>query len=424
MRFVTAAPRDVRRRAGWLPADQAHLESWLRGRRERLDQRDPDQVLHPSVAAFRDVVEGDPVLRLEAHEMIAQVPSSRDYAERHLESFDELLLLMDEVVRSAPEYGEQMVMTPLDGILDWTKATPAGFSFYRDPRVNAALRDVLDAWCTFLSAEQSLEVIVDEPGGWRSDAARRAVGMDQFEHDPDDEHWGFTSWNDFFTRRFREGERPVASPDDDAVVVSPCEATPYRIARGVRRRDDFWVKAEPYSLDELLAGDESVDGFVDGTVFQAFLSALEYHRWHSPVAGTIARAWVQPGTYYSEADSQGTEAWEPTVSQGYLAHVATRAVVVIDADDPAIGQVAVVFVGMSDVSSCVIGDGITTGTHVGKGDELGYFQFGGSSVCVLFGPDVVEAFALGAIPQAPDERPSVLRVGSHLATARRGTTAG
>jgi phosphatidylserine decarboxylase len=78
---------------------------------------------------------------------------------------------------------------------------------------------------------------------------------------------------------------------------------------------------------------------------------------------------------------------------------------------------------MSDVSSCVIGDGIAAGAHVGKGDELGYFQFGGSSVCVLFGPDVVEAFALGAIPQAPDEEPSVLRVRSHLATARRGTSA-
>ncbi len=66
-----------------------------------------------------------------------------------------------------------------------------------------------------------------------------------------------------------------------------------------------------------------------------------------------------------------------------------------DADDPTIGTIAVVFVGMSDVSSCVIGEGIEAGTRVGKGDELGYFQFGGSSVCVLFGPDVVESFSLG-----------------------------
>ncbi|MBA8989413.1 phosphatidylserine decarboxylase [Curtobacterium pusillum] len=418
--MTRASQQDVRRRAGWLPADQEGLEAWLRGRRERIADRDPDRVLHPAVASFRDLVDGDPVLRMHANEMVAQVPSGREYQERHVESFDELLVLIDEVVTTAPEYSEdQMVMTPLDGVLDWTKATPAGFAFYRDPRVNDALRGVLDAWSHFLSSGKSLAVLTDAPSGWRSDAARRAVGMDQFQHDPDDEHWGFASWNDFFTRHFRDGERPVASADDTAVIVSPCEATPYRIASRVHRRDEFWAKAEPYSVEELLAGDESVDAFVDGTVWQAFLSALDYHRWHSPVAGRIVRAWVQPGTYFSEADAQGTDAAEPTLSQGYLAHVATRAVFVIDADDPAIGLVAVVFIGMSDVSSCVIGEGLGAGARVGKGDELGYFQFGGSTVCVLFGPGVVESFSLEAVPQAPDEEPTPLHVRAHLATARR-----
>jgi phosphatidylserine decarboxylase len=407
-----------------LPADQSGLEAWLRGRHERIADRDPDRALHPAVAAFRDVVAGDPVLRMEAHLMIDQVPTSRDYDDRHVQSFDELLVLIDEVITSAPEYSdEQMVMTPLDGVFDWAKATPAGFAFFRDPRVNDALREVLEAWCTFLSSEHSLGVLNDSSSGWKSDGARTAVGMDQFEHDPDDEHWGFSSWNDFFTRRFRDGERPVAAPDDGAVVVSPCEVTPYRIASRVNRLDEFWVKAEPYSLEELLAGDESVDAFVGGTVWQGFLSALEYHRWHSPVGGRIVRAWVEPGTYYAEAESQGAEAAQPTLSQAYLAHIATRAVVLIEADDPDVGLVAVVFVGMSDVSSCVIGDGVEAGARVAKGDELGYFQFGGSSVCVLFGPGVAGSFALEAIPQAPDEETTLLHVRSHLATARRGTPA-
>ena len=139
------------------------------------------------------------------------------------------------------------------------------------------------------------------------------------------------------------------------------------------------------------------------------------------MSGTVLRAWVEPGTYYSEASSQGTDAAEPQLSQGYLAHVATRAIVLIDADDPTIGTIAVVFVGMSDVSSCVIGEGVEAGARVGKGDELGYFQFGGSSVCVLFGPDVVESFAPGAQPQAPDEEQVVLQVRSHLATAKRAS---
>ncbi len=290
---------------------------------------------------------------------------------------------------------------------------------YRDPRVNAILKKVLDAWAEFLNGPDSLSVLNDSPQGWMSEKAREVVGIDQFEHDPDDEHWGFTSWNDFFTRRLKEGARPVDSPDDDTVVVSACESTPYRISRDVARHSEFWIKNQPYSLQDLLADDESVDEFVGGTVYQGFLSALNYHRWHSPVAGTVVRAFVQPGTYFSEAESEGAEAVEATASQGYLAHVAARAIILIQADNPAIGLMAVVPVGMVEVSSCVIGDDIVPGRHVGKGDELGYFQFGGSTECLVFRPGAIQEFALGAIPQTGAAGASVLRVRSRLAVASR-----
>ena len=101
-------------------------------------------------------------------------------------------------------------------------------------------------------------------------------------------------------------------------------------------------------------------------MYQAFLSATDYHRWHSPVAGTIVRAFVQEGTYYSEADSEDADAVEPMNSQSYLAHVAARAVILIEADDPVIGLMAFVAVGMSEVSSCLIGPKVTPGYHVGK----------------------------------------------------------
>ncbi|WP_375425438.1 phosphatidylserine decarboxylase [uncultured Friedmanniella sp.] len=77
------------------------------------------------------------------------------------------------------------------------------------------------------------------------------------------------SWNDFFTRRFHEGEPPVAAPRDDRVIVSPCESTPYGISADVRRQDQLWVKNQSYSLLDMLAGDPSVDDLVGGTVYQA-----------------------------------------------------------------------------------------------------------------------------------------------------------
>ncbi len=183
--------------------------------------------------------------------------------------------------------------------------------------------------------------------------------------------------------------------------------------------DRFWIKSQPYSLRDLLANDESAPQFAGGTVYQAFLSATNYHRWHSPVAGTIVRAFVTGGTYYSEADSEGAEAAEPRYSQSYLAHVAARAVIIIEADNPAIGQVAFVPVGMSEVSSCLIDPAIKPGYHVAKGEELGYFQFGGSTHCLVFRPGAVSDFALQAIPQPHDANPPLVRVHSRLATAQK-----
>ena len=185
----------------------------------------------------------------------------------------------------------------------------------------------------------------------------------------------------------------------------------------MQRQDRFWIKSQPYSLVSMLADDESVDQFVGGTVYQAFLSATNYHRWHSPVAGTIVRAFVQGGTYYSEADSEGADAVEPTNSQPYLAHVAARAIVIIQADDPVIGLMAFVAVGMLEVSSCIIHDNIVPGYHVARGEETAYFQFGGSTHCLVFRRGAIAGFTLDALPKPDNPQAPLVLVRSQLGTA-------
>jgi phosphatidylserine decarboxylase len=394
-----------------LPQRQG-LESWLEQLRERAE-KNADEPLHPAVRPLADLIERDAVVRVLVNQMVEQEPRGSENAQ-HLKDVPDLLRLLSEVVQVAPEYSEDaMVMTPVAAVLDGTMATPSGFAAYRDPRVNAAIKELLDGYGRFLDSLESAYVLNDSPAGWFGDAARRTVGIDQFEHDPDAEHGGFASWNAFFTRRFKAGQRPVADPDDDRVVVAPCESTPYRIDTGIRRRDRFWVKEQPYSLVDLLAHDDVVDELEGGTIHQAYLSATNYHRWHSPVAGTVVRAFVEPGTYYSEADAEGPAAEEPQYSQSYLAHVATRAVIVLDADSPAIGRVAFVAVGMVDVSTCLVAPHVVAGAHLAKGDEVGHFQFGGSTACLVLGPDVVQGVALHAVPR-PGATP--VRVNSRLLT--------
>jgi hypothetical protein len=143
---------DVRRRAGWLPEDQDDLESWLAGHRERVEARGGQVKLHPVLTEFQELIDTNPVVRMHINQMIAQVPGAKPYRKRHLESVPQMLRLINEVLTMAPEFGGEMVATPLGAILDWTMGTPAGFAAFRDPRVNAMLKKILNAWCEFLSS--------------------------------------------------------------------------------------------------------------------------------------------------------------------------------------------------------------------------------------------------------------------------------
>ncbi|GGD70905.1 hypothetical protein GCM10010985_26770 [Caballeronia grimmiae] len=85
----------------------------------------------------------------------------------------------------------------------------------------------------------------------------------------------------------------------------------------------------------------------------------------------------------------------------------------IDCDDPAISEVGCVLVGMAEASSCMIE--ALPGQRVWKGDEVGYFQYGGSSMCLIFRPGVIDSFVVQP-PFSQDDPP--VKVNAHLATAR------
>lgn len=80
---------------------------------------------------------------------------------------------------------------------------------------------------------------------------------------------------------------------------------------------------------------------------------------------------------------------------------------------PGPGTVGCVFIGMAEVSSCMVD--VTPGQHVRKGEELGFFQYGGSTYCLFFEPGVVDAFVVR--PPFSHDTPPV-RVNGALARAR------
>ena len=405
--------------AKWLPQDHKALEGWLAGLIDEVTAR--PQPLHPVIEDFRALIEGDAQIYMLFHQMFEQVPRKPPYnkdptGKPQVRDYHLMLKLFNAIMTHAPKFNKTgLVGFPINAILDWPMGTGGGFTAFLNEKVNAQFRTMLDEWARFLGSKDSVAVLNDDPrDGWfGADAMAAMKGFDkEFVCDPGAPHHGFTSWDDFFTRRLRPGVRPVAAPDDDRVIVNACESAPYRIAQDVHARERFWIKAQPYSLEHMLAGDPLAPQFLGGTVYQAFLSALSYHRWHSPVSGRVVKAYMQPGTYYSETLAEGFDDAGPNDSQAYITEVATRAMIFIEADSPDIGLMCVMPVGMAEVSTCEIT--VYEGQHVTKGDELGMFHFGGSTHCLIFRPGVKLAFDLHG--QTPGLESSNIAVNARIAT--------
>jgi phosphatidylserine decarboxylase len=411
------------RLGGWLPLDPHVLNEWLAKTIAEAESR--KKAFHPVMEEFRHMIESDPVMLMNFTLMFEQqpvFPPPPGSGDVKIKNYEQMLVVINHVLSTAPTYNTtEMVGFPINAILDFPMITPAGLSAFTMEKVNVMFKKVLKVWTEYLDTADSLYVLNDGPDGWLSPEAREAIDLDAFVTDPSKPFLGFKSWNDFFIRQFKPGERPIASPDDASVIASACESAPFSIQTGVKVTDTFWLKSQPYSLRQMLNG-HHVEQFIGGTVYQAFLSAEKYHRWHAPVSGTIVTLDKVPGTYYAEAASEGFDEAGPNNSQGYIAHVATRALIFIEADNPAIGLVAIIPIGMAEVSSCALiredGAPLEVGQHVNKGDQIGYFQFGGSTHCLVFKPNVIAQFSLLAIPQGADgANSSNVEVNSFLAMA-------
>ena len=113
------------------------------------------------------------------------------------------------------------------------------------------------------------------------------------------------------------------------------------------------------------------------------------------------------GSYYAQTPAVGFDPAGPNESQGYITQVASRALMFIEADNPRIGLMAVLFVGMAEVSSNEVT--VYEGQHVKKGDQLGMFHFGGSTHTLIFRPKVHLEFDLRGQTPSIDSKNIPLR---------------
>ena len=197
----------------------------------------------------------------------------------------------------------------------------------------------------------------------------------------------FPTFNDFFVRELRDDARPV--DPDAAAVVAPVDGT---VSQAGQLRDDAILQAKgfDYSLDDLLATNlDEARQFENGNFATIYLAPYNYHRVHSPLAGTLVSASYVPGDLFS------VNAATAANIRGLFARN-ERLILNLATDN---GPAAVILVGALNVGSITTpwsgeirprGSGVVENialpeepVRVRKGDLLGWFNMGSTVILLL-----------------------------------------
>ncbi|KZP09902.1 hypothetical protein FIBSPDRAFT_938295 [Athelia psychrophila] len=393
------------RNFGWLPANKEVYDAFMKDLTGRVCNRTyADQVgLLPPIQEFKEFIETDAMVYEEFVRMFQGITESP-------KNHTELLNMLNDIFRKAPYYGD--LGPPMYMIMARIMNTQGGFSAFTKENLNRHFKKLFETWAVYLSSKDSRYVLVtgtfDVDGktyyGWFSDKAKEALMQqfatgrtfeDVFICDADADFHGYTSYDDFFNRRFKAVhiDRPIPGGVSDTTIVgAPCESMFYHRQENLQMMDDLFIKDEAYSLIHLLTTDPLAKQFEGGSILQGFLNTTGYHRFHAPVNGTIVKIIDVPGTYFAQAPIHIGEPIPPPdddknlppylKSLRYFSNVAARQIMFIQADNPDIGLIFFISIGMTEISTCQAT--VYDGQHVNRGDELGMFHFGGSSFAIGF----------------------------------------
>lgn len=263
---------------------------------------------------------------------------------------------------------------------------------YRDRATGEIRREVVpaEAWVRWLYGTRpgrlcgralfGLSLVSRMTGWWQSSRwSRRHIhrfaacyGIDLGElADPVDE---LRSFNAFFTRRLKPGLRPFAASPD--ALCSPADGRAL-VFPALKDGVNFPLKGTRVSPADLLADAPLADRYRNGAALVVRLAPADYHRFHFFDDAQAQRARLIPG----RRDSVNPIA---LATRPELFATNKRAVTLLETER--FGSVAQVEIGAFGVASIVQ---TYTAGPVRRGQEKGFFQFGGSTVVLLLEPGIV-----------------------------------
>lgn len=182
----------------------------------------------------------------------------------------------------------------------------------------------------------------------------------------------FHSFNDFFIRKLKSQCRPITPGADSAIL--PADGR-YLVYENIETTDGFFVKGKKFSLKKLLRNPNLAQKYAQGSMAIARLAPVDYHRFHFPVDCLPEQPQPIAGPLFSV---------NPAALKKHAEILAENKRVITTLKTKNFGTVLFIEVGATYVGT--IHQTFAPLEPHAKGDEKGYFSFGGSSLILLFEP--------------------------------------
>lgn len=224
------------------------------------------------------------------------------------------------------------------------------------------------------------------------------VDTGEFADAPD----SFATFNEFFYRKLKPAARPICGGENE--IAFPADGR-HLVLPDIAACDDFFIKGVHFDLAALLGDESTAKRYEHGGMLISRLCPVDYHRFHFPCSGVPGTAKPVNGPLYSVSPialrKRPSILWENK-----------REITVLKTSQ--LGDMLLLEVGATCVGSIV--QTYAPDASITKGDEKGYFRFGGSCFITIFEPGRIR-FADDLIEHSRAGREVYARMGDVAATA-------
>jgi phosphatidylserine decarboxylase len=184
----------------------------------------------------------------------------------------------------------------------------------------------------------------------------------------------FTSFNDFFYRKLKPSARPIedgfVSPGDGKMLAF----------ENIADIHNFFIKGREFTLKEFLGNEKLAEEHKNSSLIILRLAPNDYHRYHFPYSGTPSEMTKIKGDYFSVSPYALASNFTKVFCEN------KREYCILSSEEK--GDIVVAPVGATMVGTII--ETYKPDKSVQKGDEMGYFAFGGSTILLLVNKDKIK----------------------------------